>query len=99
MKVKLITCEHTRQVRQFEPVKFSITAEIGEGENAYEAAKKLQELVLMVTYKDDPKQLKHLVDSLIDFDKKEPSVVQYQQSVKKTNRDSKMSILKDEPNF
>lgn len=65
MKVKTITCEHTRQVKPFEPVRFAITAEIGEGENPIEAAKKLQELVLMVIYKDDAKQRDHLLQSLI----------------------------------
>lgn len=65
MKVTTITCEHTRQVKPYEPVRFAITAEIGDTENPIEAAKKIQELVLMVTYKDDAKQRDHLLKSLI----------------------------------
>lgn len=66
MKVTTITCEHTRQVRQFEPVRFSITAELGEKDSPVAAAKELQRLVLMICYKDDVKQRDHLIASLVD---------------------------------
>lgn len=65
MKIKTITVEHTRQVTQFNPVRFAITADITEGEDAEVAAKELQRLVLMVTYKDDVKQRDHLINSLV----------------------------------
>ena len=66
MKITTITCEHTRQVRQFEPVKFAITAQLSEGEDPISCAKELDRLTLMVIYKDDPKQRDFLIAKLVD---------------------------------
>ena len=64
MKIKEITCSHTRQVQQYTPATFSITAQIDENDNAEEVAKDLQRLVLRVLYKDDVKQRDHLINTL-----------------------------------
>lgn len=64
MKITTITCEHTRQVTQFNPVRFAISADLTEKDDPEKCAKDLQRLVLMITYKDDPKQKDHLISSL-----------------------------------
>lgn len=75
MNVITITCEHTRQVRQYEPVRFSMTAQINEGEDPIKCAIELQRIVLMATYKDSPSELKMLLEKLTNLplpDKKIP---------------------------
>lgn len=69
MKITTVTIQHTRQVRQYEPVVVSMTAEIKEGEDVMTASKAVQELVLRVAYKDDPKQRDFLIQSLVHANK------------------------------
>lgn len=76
MKITTITCEHTRQVTQFNPVRFAISADLTEKDDPEKCAKDLQRLVLMITYKDDPKQRDHLINSLCPKeDAKQPEPV------------------------
>ncbi len=75
MIIKEITCSHTRQVTQFNPVMFSITAQINENDDPEIAAKDLQRLVLRVVYKDDVKQRDHLINTLAPETKKEEGMV------------------------
>ncbi len=69
LKIKEITCSHTRQVQAYTPATFSITAQIGENDDPEVAAKDLQRLVLKVLYRDDVKQRDHLINTLAPEDK------------------------------
>ena len=65
MKIKSITCQHTRQVKQFEPAVFSMTADITEDEDPMIAAKQVQDIVIRVLYKDDITQRDKLLHQLV----------------------------------
>lgn len=64
MKPISITIQHTRQVRQYEPVVVSISADLKNGEDVEQASIELQTLVLRIIYKDQPKERDMLIEKL-----------------------------------
>ncbi len=56
----------TRQIQQFHPANFEISADITEGENEQEAANELRRLVIRVLYKDKPIERDSLIKQLCD---------------------------------
>lgn len=74
MKLTSITIQHTRQVRQYEPLVVSISADLDSNEDIMEASKELQRLVLMVAYKDKPVERDMLIKALVDDAQSAPKV-------------------------
>jgi len=66
MTPKTITIQHTRQVRQFEPVVVSISADLDSNEDVDQAARELQMLVIMIAWKDKPVERDMLIKALIN---------------------------------
>lgn len=64
MKIKEISIEMTRQVRQFEPLKLTVTAQLSENENSAKCVDELRAHVITLLYKDDETQQKMLIDKL-----------------------------------
>ncbi len=64
MKPTSITIQHTRQVRQYEPVVISITADLKPGEDIMKASTELQKIVLRIIFKDQPKTRDEIIKVL-----------------------------------
>lgn len=71
MKIITIKCEHTRQVYKFQPVKFELTAQLEEGDDPVRMASELQEIVLRVIYKDNPKLRDLVISQLLNEESSE----------------------------
>ncbi len=70
MKIKSITYSMTRQVTNFHPASFEISADVLEGENEQEVARELQRLTIRILYKDRPIERDSLIKQLCDSDNK-----------------------------
>ena len=66
MKVKQITIEHTFQIRQYEPLKVSMTADIEENDNVFEVSKVLQKMAISIALKHSPTMRDQLIAQLVD---------------------------------
>jgi len=69
LKITKVSCSITRQVQQFQPVVFSMEAEVPSGGNPEEIAKELQRIVIRVLYKDSPVLRDDYIKKIIDCDK------------------------------
>lgn len=64
MKIKSIEYSMTRQVTNFHPASYTISADLSDGDDLQKCCKELQEMTIRVLYKDSPVMRDSLIKQL-----------------------------------